>query len=116
VGGSEPVGRALGRALRRAGCEPVAATTAAEALAQAAAQPPFDIVLLDLDEPELAGLQRTVRRLRPAAKLVGCATNMGQPPAEDAARFGVDYVLHKPVDQYALAAVVAMAVRTPGPD
>jgi signal transduction histidine kinase len=115
VGGSEPVGRALGRALRRVGCEPVSAATAAEGLARAASTPPFDIVLIDLDEPELAGLQRQVRELRPATKLVGFTANMGQPAAEDAARFGVDYVLHKPIDQYALAAVVAMAVRTPGP-
>jgi two-component system, cell cycle sensor histidine kinase and response regulator CckA len=112
AGVSDELGRALGRALRRTGCAPVSASTAADAIAQLASGAAYDIVLVDLDAPELAGLERTARALMPAAKLIGCTANAGQPVAAAAARSGVDYVLHKPVDLGSLAIVVALAMRT----
>jgi hypothetical protein len=56
-----------------------------------------------------------VRVLVPAAKLIGCVTNAGQPVAEAAAQLGVDQVLYKPVDPGDLAVVVALALRTARP-
>ena len=90
------------RALERAGYEAEVAETAAQGLAAARARP-FDLILLDIELPDLSGLE-ALRRLvaEVQARVVMISGHVDSELAKDALLLGAKGLLAKPFDLTAL--------------
>ena len=104
--------------LERLGCSVVDAETGAAALT-ALPQGGFDLVLLDLDLPDMTGAEvaTRLRRLQPDGPPIVALTahNLTDTP-EERQRLGVDGILTKPISPRALVAVLGhRAAAAPAP-
>jgi PAS domain S-box-containing protein len=112
---------ALTELLKLRGCQARAATNGGEALA-AASEEAFDVVLLDLDLPDIPGYEVATRlRRRPAGRhlLIIAVSGFGDEQARERSRqSGIDHHLVKPVEIDELLRDIAsgtLASRPPGP-
>jgi PAS domain S-box-containing protein len=95
------------------GYEPVGFESSRLALQVFRAKPErFDLVLTDEAMPELVGteLAREIRLLRPDVPIILMSGHGGAPLAHRAAAFGVEEVLHKPLQRVDLAESLARAL------
>lgn len=103
---------ALTELLKLRGCRARAAITGGEALA-AASEETFDVILLDLDLPDIAGYEVAARlRLRPTGRrlLIIAVSGFGDEQARERSRqSGIDHHLVKPVEIDELLRFIASA-------
>lgn len=112
-----PVNRLVARGyLDRMGCDVTEAETGTEAIAAATAER-FDLILIDLNLPDLMGDEVARRIGQAAARLVLLTAEPVRDDAATRARFGVDAVLTKPIAPRDLLRVLggAAAPSTPEP-
>ncbi len=126
VAEDNPINALLARALlARLGHRPTIAENGAVAieswLAARAAGAPYDVVLMDVNMPELDGLE-AARRIRAAERegesrrtpIIALTANAFEEDRESCLAAGMDGFLAKPLDRERLAAAIA-AVRAAGP-
>lgn len=99
--------------LERMGCRVAEAETGAAALE--AAQGRFDLVLIDLDLPDMRGEEVAAQLGKRAggAMLVALTAHLIADTADNRARLGVARILAKPISPRALAEVLDLAVTAP---
>ncbi|MFZ1467407.1 MAG: ATP-binding protein, partial [Paracoccaceae bacterium] len=101
-----PVNRLVARGyLQRMGCLVAEAETGAEALAAATAGQ-FDVMLIDLNLPDMRGEEVAARIARKGARLAALTADPVTDDPATRARLGVDHALTKPISPRALAAVL----------
>ncbi|WP_232295801.1 ATP-binding protein [Pseudorhodobacter aquimaris] len=93
--------------LERLGCRVHQAGTGAAAL-EAAAEQRFDLVLIDLDLPDMRGekVAELLGQNPDAPMLIALTAYLVEDTVESRARLGVSYVLQKPISPRALASVL----------
>ena len=105
-----PVNRLVARGyLQRMGCLVAEAATGAEALAAATAEQ-FDVMLIDLNLPDMRGEEVAARIARKGARLAVLTADPVTDDPATRARLGVDHALSKPISPRALAAVLGGTV------
>ena len=112
-----PVNRMVARGyLDRLGCQVEEAETGAQALELAGARQ-FDVVLLDIDLPDMAGdavARHLATTLDPLPRLVALTAHHLQDTPEERARLGVERVLTKPISPRLLHEVLMGGTVGPG--
>ncbi len=96
--------RVIRHILEKAGCHVTVAANGAEGLELARKQPPFDVILMDIQMPVLDGLEAT-RRLRAsgyAGRIIALTAHAVDQERERALRAGCDDFATKPIDRLAL--------------
>lgn len=110
-----PVNRLVARGyLERMGCSVTEAATGRAALA-AARDGEFDVILVDLDLPDLGGDAVVKQLKRKGARVAILTADLVRDDAETRVRFGVDRVLTKPISPRALAAFLEQDKAGPEP-
>ncbi|MDW8362766.1 MAG: response regulator [Myxococcales bacterium] len=102
------VRRSIARLLRADGHEVLEADGGASALARCVVSPEPDLVLLDIDMPEMDGVQcfREIRRLRPSIRVLFVSGHVGTTREQELRAEGAAGFLHKPFDAAGLRVAV----------
>jgi PAS domain S-box-containing protein len=100
--------RVLRHILRKAGCQVEVANNGAEGLEFARKEPPFDVILMDIQMPVLDGLEAT-RQLRASGyrgRIIALTAHAFDAERERALRAGCDDFATKPIDRLELLKLI----------
>jgi len=95
--------------LQKLGCEVTLVENGQQAVDFLATGTPVDLVLMDCRMPEMDGLEatRTIRRQMNSIPIIALTANDTEEDREDCMNAGMDEFLPKPLDQQALAVLIA---------